>query len=30
MDEVLEGYKEFANSFIDDIGIFSDGWECHI
>ena len=30
MDKVLAGYEEFADSFIDDIGIFSDGWEYHI
>jgi hypothetical protein len=30
LDKVLAGYTEFANSFIDDIGIFSDGWEYHI
>ena len=30
MDKVLADYKEFADSFIDDIGIFSDGWEYHI
>lgn len=30
MDKVLAGYDEFADSFIDDIGIFSDTWEYHI
>ncbi|VDI11024.1 Hypothetical predicted protein [Mytilus galloprovincialis] len=30
MDKVLAGYEEFADSFIDDIGIFSDTWEYHI
>jgi hypothetical protein len=29
MDKVLEGFDEFADSFIDDIGIFSDTWEFH-
>jgi hypothetical protein len=26
----LEGFDEFADSFIDDIGIFSDTWEFHV
>jgi hypothetical protein len=30
MDKVLEGFDEFADSFIDDIGIFSDTWEFHV
>jgi hypothetical protein len=30
MDKVLAGYEEFADFFIDDIGIFSDCWEYHI
>ena len=30
MDKVLAGYEEFSDSFIDDIGIFSDCWEYHI
>ncbi|CAC5404352.1 Transposon Ty3-I Gag-Pol polyprotein,Transposon Ty3-G Gag-Pol polyprotein [Mytilus coruscus] len=30
MDKVLAGYEDFADSFIDDIGIFSDTWEYHI
>ena len=30
MDNVLAGYDEFADSFIDDIGIFSDCCEYHI
>jgi hypothetical protein len=29
MDKVLEGFDEFADSFIGDIGIFSDTWEFH-
>ncbi|CAC5374159.1 Retrovirus-related Pol polyprotein from transposon 297,Retrovirus-related Pol polyprotein from transposon 17.6 [Mytilus coruscus] len=30
MDKVLAGYEDFADSFIDDIGIFSDTWGYHI
>jgi hypothetical protein len=30
MDKVLEGFDEFADSFIDDIGSFSDTWEFHV
>jgi hypothetical protein len=30
MDKVLEGFDEFADSFIDDIGIFNDTWEFHV
>jgi hypothetical protein len=30
MDKVLEGFDEFADLFIDDIGIFSDTWEFHV
>ena len=30
MDKVLEGFDEFADSFIYDIGIFSDTWEFHV
>lgn len=30
MDKVRTGYEDFADSFIDDISIFSDTWEYHI
>jgi hypothetical protein len=30
MDKVLEGFDEFADSFINDISTFSDTWEHHV
>lgn len=30
MNKVLKDCKEFADSFIDDIGIYSDTWEDHL
>lgn len=30
MDKVLQGCKEYADAFIDDIGIYSDVWEDHL
>lgn len=30
MKKVLHGHEEYADAFIDDVGIFSDSWELHL
>ena len=30
MNKVLEGHGEYADSFFDDVGIFSDNWLFHL
>ena len=30
MNKVLAGHEEYADSFIDDVGIFSDSWAYHL
>jgi phospholipid-translocating ATPase len=30
MNEVLKGHEEYADSFFDNVGIFSDNWLFHL
>ena len=30
MNKVLNGHEDYADSFIDDVGIFSDSWSFHL
>ena len=30
MNKVLKGHEEYADSFFDDVGIFSDNWLFHL
>ena len=29
MNKVLKGHEDYADSYVDDVGIFSDNWLFH-